>query len=308
MKRYIFVLAFAVVAVCTTAKTATAQEILLEGPLAGAPAVRKLVQYREMRFSVGPQFGYTLLNEYMHNFMLGAKLEFNIFEWLSVGLVGYYVVNAPTKLTQHISESEDIAGDATTPADSNFPSYTGADNFEEQVSLMKGMYLAQIGIIPLRGKLAVFEKMFVAIDGYIFLGGGIVNYEERELCNRDGDSCGSMNMDGSGSITRESRITGTFTFGVGFTTYFNEWIGLSLEYRLAPFKWNSGGTDEAGQAGTEWELVEDEDDNVVWEPIKKGSGDYPDGNIDEHDRKWNSNQSIALGIIFHFPLEPTVAH
>ena len=176
MKRYIFVLAFAVVAVCTTAKTATAQEILLEGPLAGAPAVRKLVQYREMRFSVGPQFGYTLLNEYMHNFMLGAKLEFNIFEWLSVGVVGYYVVNAPTKLTQHISESEDIAGDATTSADSNFPSYSGADNFEEQVSHMKGMYLAQIGIIPLRGKLAVFEKMFVAIDGYIFLGGGIVNY------------------------------------------------------------------------------------------------------------------------------------
>ncbi len=307
MKRYIFVLAFAVVSVCTTAKTATAQEILLEGPLAGAPAVRKLVQYREMRFSAGPQFGYTLLNEYMHNFMLGAKLEFNILEWLSVGLVGYYVVNAPTKLTTHISNSEDIAGDATTPADSNFPSYTGAGNFEDQVSHMKGLYMAQIGLIPLRGKLAVFEKLFVAIDGYIFLGGGVVHFEERELCNRSGDSCGDMNLDGSGSVVRESRITGTFTFGVGFTTYFNDWIGLSLEYRLAPFKWNAGGTDEAGQAGTEWELVE-EDDVVFWDPVEKGSGDYPDGNISEEDRSWNSNQSISIGVIFHFPLEATVAH
>jgi len=323
MKRITIALAFALLTVFGGEKMANAQEILLEGPLAGAPAVRKLVQYRQMRFSVGPAFGYTILNNYMHNFMLGLKLEFNILEWLSVGAVGYYSFNAPTKLTQHISASEDVGGQPTTPSESNFPSYTGANNFEEQVAQLKGMYLAQLAVIPLRGKLAMFEKLFVAIDGYIFLGGGIVHLNEREECasedsNDDGvpDVCGDLSQipDGNGSygsVTRKARIAGTFTLGIGFMAYFNDWFALSLEYRIAPFKWNEGGTDESGKAGKTWELTESEDEEgntvVSWTPTSKGSGDYPDGNIDKKDRIWNANQSIAIGFIFYFPLEPKIA-
>ena len=89
--------------------------------------------------------------------------------------------------------------------------------------------------------------------------------------------------------------------------YFNEWFAVNIEYRLAPFKWNSGGTDEAGQAGTQWELGS-EDGDLLWTTTSKGKdGDYPDGNIDDQDMTWNSNQSIALGFIFHFPLEPSIA-
>ena len=164
MKRIILALAFAVVALCGTTQTVSAQEILLEGPLAGAPAVRKLVQYRELRFSAGPQFAYTVLNDYMHNFMLGARLEFNIFEWLGVGLVGYYSFNLPTKLTDHVSDSTDIGGNDTTPSESNYPSYTGAANFAEQVARLKGLYVLQASLIPLRGKLAMFEKLFSGND------------------------------------------------------------------------------------------------------------------------------------------------
>ena len=239
MKRYMFALVFALVAVGTTAKTASAQEILLEGPLAGAPAVRQLVKYRETRFAIGPQFGYTLLNDYMHNFMVGARIEFNILDWLSVGAVGYYILNTPTKLTKHISESTDLGGDPTTPSDSNFPSYTGAGNFEDQVALMKGMYLAQVSVIPFRGKLAMFEKLFLALDGYLSIGGGIVQLEERKSCDSSDGSCGTMD---DPEVERESRITGTFTFGVGFMFYFNNFIAMNLEWRLAPFKWNAGGT------------------------------------------------------------------
>ena len=317
MKRITIALAFALLTLCGGTKFASAQEILLEGPLAGAPAVRKLVQYRELRFSAGPQFGYTILNNYMHNFLLGARLEFNIFEWLSVGAVGYYSINAATKLTQHISASEDIGGQPTTPSESNFPSYSGANNFENQVALLKGMYLAQLSVIPLRGKLAMFEKLFVAIDGYIFLGGGIVHLNERKHCaseDTDGDGtndqCGDLSQidDGSGygTVSRVSRVTGTFTLGVGFMAYFNEWFALNLEYRLAPFKWNEGGTDESGKAGKQWKLSENDDGTVSWSPDSRSAGDYPDGNIDKKDRIWNSNQSIAIGFIFYFPFEPKI--
>jgi outer membrane beta-barrel protein len=307
MKRIILALAFAVVAICGTEKTVSAQEILLEGPLAGAPAVRKLVQYRELRFSAGPQFAYTLLNDYMHNFLLGARLEFNILDWLGIGAVGYYAFNAPTKLTTYISESEDIGGTETTPTESNWPSYTGARNFEDQVGLLKGMYLLQVSLVPFRGKLAMFEKLFVAVDGYIFLGGGVVHIEDRKNCT--GSDCGTWSADDP--IPREpergSRVTGTFTLGVGFMVFFNEFFAVNLEYRIAPFKWNSGGTDEAGQAGDQWVLDENEDDELYWDSQPRGTeGDYPDGDITEEDRTWNANQSIGLGFIFYFPFEPTI--
>jgi outer membrane beta-barrel protein len=315
MKRITIALAFALLAVFGGTKIATAQEILLEGPLAGQPAVRKLVQYRQLRFSVGPQFGYSILNNYEHNFLLGLRLDFNFVEWLSIGGVIYYSFNAPTKLTKYISESKDIGGDNTTTAPSNFPSYGGATNFEDQVGLLKGMYLGQISLIPLRGKLSLFEKLFVAVDGYIFFGGGAIQMKERQECNSkplDENSevleCGNLRSDGTGNIKRVGRVAGTFTAGVGFMGYFNDWFALNLEYRLAPFKWNEGGTDESGKAGKQWSLVKNEETNeLYWKADSEGAGDYPDGNISKEDRIWKANQSIALGFIFYFPLKPRIA-
>jgi outer membrane beta-barrel protein len=314
MKRITIALAFALLTVFGGEKIASAQEILLEGPLAGEPAVRKLVQYRQLRFSAGPQFAYTLLNNYEHNFQIGLRLDFNILEWLSVGAVGYYSFNAPTKLTQYVSDSTDISGQATTPASSNFPSYGGSANFEDQVALLKGVYLGQISLVPFRGKMSMFEKLFVAIDGYIFLGGGAVQISEREECpyskqtedNGVIDACG-LRSDGTGSIKRVNRVTGTFTAGIGFMAYFNEWFALNLEYRLTPFKWNEGGTDESGRAGKRW-VLEDGADGPVWVTKYGKAGDYPDGQITKDDRTWNANQSIALGFIFYFPLHPRIAN
>lgn len=303
-------LALAFLLELTVLKTASAQEILLEGPLAGAPAVRKLVQYREMRGSLGPMFGYTINNDYVHNILIGGRLEFNIFEWLGVGGVILGAVNVTTQLTDHISSSGNIGGASTTPSDSNFPSYTGASNFKNQVGRLKGMYLAQISLIPFRGKLSMFEKLFLGIDGAIFVGGGVVRFEERKYCS--GSECGDY-KDDEGNILppssyapeREKKAGGAFTFGAGFMAYFNNWFAVNIEYRMTPFKWNPSGMDEAGQAGSQWVFNEQDE---RWEVEARGKkGDYPDGKIDDQDRQWNLNQSIALGFIFHFPFEPRIS-
>jgi outer membrane beta-barrel protein len=311
MTRYTLALAFALVTFFGMSNNiVSAQEILLEGPLAGAPAIRKKIQYRNLRFSLGPQFGYTILNDYMHNFMLGIKLEFNVTDWLGIGAVGFYSFNAPTHLTNHIENSKDIGGASTTPSDSNWPSYTGSHNFKDQVALLKGMFMGQVSFVPLRGKLAVFEKLFVSIDGYLFVGGGVVLFKERSPCTSNADeisnggtSCGDLSdfQNGGGTVTRENAAKGTFTVGIGFTTYFNDWIGLNLEYRLAPFKWNAAGTDEAGQAGTQWVMGETSDGSVNWQTTANGAGDYPDGRINKEDQTWNSNQSIIIGVVFNLP-------
>jgi outer membrane beta-barrel protein len=329
MKRFILALAFAVVAIGGTTACPTpvqAQEILLEGPLAGAPAVRKVTQYRKMRFSVGPQIAYTFLAPYMHVMLVGGRAEFNITDWLGVGLVGYYAFNFSNNLTDYISTSHNAAGGETIPTDSNWPSYTGAANFEDQVALMKGMYLAQVNFIPFRGKMSMFNKVFVAIDGAIFLGGGVVQFEEREACDGSQNEDGSFN-DGCGDYdqfkesrppdtdliapTRVTQFGGAFTWGVGVMAYVNDWFALNLEFRMTPFKWNAGGTDEAGQSASMFEYSEypvgsDNPGDAYWRTASKGSGDYPDGKIGDEDRTWNLNMNIALGFIFYFPLKPRI--
>ncbi|MBN2340796.1 MAG: hypothetical protein JXX29_11425 [Deltaproteobacteria bacterium] len=308
MPRYTLALTFALVTLFGAAKTVSAQEILLEGPLAGAPAVKKKVQYRKLRFSVGPQFGYTLLNDYMHNFMLGAKAEFNVTDWLGIGVVGFYTLNAPTHLTNHISSSDNKVGADSVPSESNWPSYTGSHNFEEQVSRLKSLLIGQIALVPFRGKMAAFEKLFVAIDGYIFLGGGVVVFQERTHCNSDNNGCGELSLyqSGRGSVTRDTFVKPTVSFGLGFTAYFNHWIGLNIEYRLAPFKWNAAGTDEAGQPGNQWIVVNDNDETIWDEYSPSGEGDYPDGKIDDADRTWNANQSVIIGVVFNLPRTPKI--
>lgn len=320
MKRFTLALVFAVVAISGTTISlgVSAQEILLEGPLAGAPAVRNLVQYRRMRFSVGPQFSYTLKNEYVHNFLLGLRLEGSFTDWFGIGAVVYYGFNAPTKLTKHIINAEDIGGTSTVSTASNWPSYTGSDTFETQVARLKGEYLAHLSFTPFRGKMSVFERAFVAIDGTIFVGGGVVHLQERPDC--DGrtpsggsgtDDCGGLHRDGrfqsydGNDIELKNRFGATFTWGVNFVTYFNNWCALNIEFRMTPFKWNAGGTDEAGQAASTWNIANN-NGTPEWEKSAAEDGDYPDGQINKDDRQWYLNMSIGIGVLFYFPLHPRI--
>src|SRR5687767_13785113 len=72
------------------APEASAQEILLTGPLAGAPAVRKLRLYREGRFEVAPHFTFTLLDEYQRQILFGLRLNYNFTDWLAFGVYGAF--------------------------------------------------------------------------------------------------------------------------------------------------------------------------------------------------------------------------
>ena len=308
MKRFTLILVFAIFAGVTGIQmnTASAQEILLEGPLAGAPAVRKLVQYRKLRFGIAPYFNYTLNNEYVHNFLVGAHLEFNITDWFGIGINAAYAFNdlngdgngTYTKLTDHISESVDIGGQPTTAGVSNWPSYTGADHFKDQVALMKGQYVAQLTFTPFRGKVAFFQRLFTAVDLSIFLGGGIVVFDERKSC--DVNTC-------TIDVERESQIAPAPTAGLAFNFYATDWMAVNLELRFTPFSWNAGGTDESGEAPRQWVLTQDSSGVNYWDYQSSGEeGDYPDGVIDDKDRQWIANASIGVGVAFYFPTHTRV--
>lgn len=254
-------------------KPAAAQEIQLTGPLAGAPAVRKMRLYRQGRveLAIGP--GFTLLDEYQRTIFVAGRLQYNIFDFLGVGIFGGFgAVSLPTDLTDKI--------DSTAPRNSrtaaNLPP-KGGPEFADQTGKLKYMAAPQITFSPFRGKLALFQKLFVDTDLYVHGGVAFIGVEERADCN----DCTKK-----GTYTSETRTAIAPTFGLGLSLYTSGLVSINIEYRAFPFAYNRGGFDSRG-SGTD--------------------GNFPDNKIDSEDRTFKFNQMIFLAAGFYLPTAPKIS-
>ena len=95
-----------------------AQEIQLTGPLKGAPAARHMRLYREGRFEISPTVSFTLLDEYQRTILVGGRIDYNIKDWLAIGVWGaVQAVSMETDLTDQIDakapHNEQTATNAT---------------------------------------------------------------------------------------------------------------------------------------------------------------------------------------------------
>ncbi len=283
----------AIAALATVGETAQAQEILLTGPLAGAPAVRKLRLHREGRFELAPSVSFTLLDEYQREILPGARLNYNITEWLAVGVwggVAFGPLHRPTALSKEIQKVNRTrrlnVQDEATRADTNddldlllTKVNLGAD-FEEQLGQIDWVAAPQVTLIPFRGKISLFKAIYVDTDLYFFLGGAFVGLKERAPC--DNTPTAPCSLNDAFSFERESRMAIAPTFGTGLTFYANEWSALGVEWRALPFAWNTGGFDTAGGG---------QDD------------DFPDGKITDQDRQFQFNQMVTVSYNLYFPFE-----
>lgn len=263
---------------------AQAQEILLTGPLAGAPAVRKLRLYREGRFEFAPAVSFTLLDEYRRTILLGARLTYNITEWLGIGAWGGYggLIQIPTSLTEHIQDvnvvRRNTAGYPDTVTGRILAPNLGAD-LEEQIGGIDWVVSPQLTFVPFRGKIALFQSIYIDTDVYLFGGPAFVGVTERQEC--ESGSCTLADPIGA-SFTQSSRTAFAPSFGLGLTFYANKWSALGFEWRGLPFNWNTGGFDTAGGGK----------DN-----------EFPDGAIDSDDRRPRFNQMLTLSLNFYLPTE-----
>ncbi len=254
-----------------TAAPAQAQEIQLTGPLAGAPAVRKLRQYREGRFEVAPSLSFSLLDEYRRTILTGARLQYNIKDWISVGVWGAYgVINTTTDLTDQI--------DQTAPRNSRTATNVGK-SFPDQTAKMQWVAAPQLQFAPFRGKLAIFQKVFLDTDLYLHAGLAFIGLQER------GD-CGDGKCSDPASFALASRTAIAPTFGLGLNFYTGDLVSIGVEYRALPFSWNRAGFDQQGGGN---------------------NGKFPDRKIDSNDRTFKFNQMISLSVGFSFP-KPQVSN
>ena len=280
---------------------ANAQELQLTGPLAtekGRKSVIGLRLYREGRFEIAPSFGFTLLDEYSRSFLFGGRVQYNLTDWLGIGVYGAAGVFSSTDLTDKTdslaprgqgqnagnvggrcpgTSTTGVVGGPACPKNSD-GTPKGDNGFTEQVGRITFMIVPQVQAVPFRGKLALFERLFVDTDAYIHLGAAIVGVEERGECGTAGHPACVQTPPpppGQGSFTRAGRIAVAPSFGLGFTFYFNQLLSLGVEYRAFPFNWNRGGYDSKGGGP---------------------NANFPDQKVDGSDQTFKFNQMISFNI------------
>jgi outer membrane beta-barrel protein len=260
---------------------AGAQEIQLTGPLKGAPAVRHLRLYREGRLELAPSVSFTLLDEYRRTVLIGGQLNYNLLDWLSVGVWGAAgAISTTTDLADRIdalSPRDPLTADNINHSQSP---YGGQASFNDQTAKISYVVAPQLTFTPFRGKLAIFNKIFVDTDFYVAGGVGFVGLQEREDCGGGGAQL-ACNNPKSFDLTSTTKIAPTF--GVGLKFYPGGFWSLGVEYRALPFAWNRSGFDERGS----------------------GPGNnFPDQKINSDDETFQFNQLVTIALGFYFPFQP----
>jgi outer membrane beta-barrel protein len=262
------------------AEQAQAQEILLTGPLAGAPAVRKLRLRRQSRFEIAPLASFTLLDPYERTILFGARLNYNFTDWLGIGLYGAFgAVKVTTALTDHIQEvnvaRRQLAGDTyPTTTTGRLTKVNLGTNFKNQIGEINWIFAPQLTVVPFRGKIALFQSVYLDTDLYFFGGPAFVNVQERKNCG--------VNACNENTFARAPRTAFTATFGLGLSFYVNKWSSLGVDWRALPFSWNTGGFDTAG-----------------------GGKDqkFPDDQISSADQRFVFNQMMSVSYSFYLPTQ-----
>ena len=263
--------------------TASAQEIQLTGPLAGAPSVRKLRLYRQGRLEIAPGIGQTLLDEYNRTTFVTLRLQYNVFDWLGLGIYGGFgALNLSTDLADKVQDTAPrnnrVGTNICSPPACNAAGggFTGP-KYTDQVGKLKYMAAPQVTFSPFRGKLALFQKLFVDTDLYIHGGVAFVGVEERKDCT----NCTQLS-----SFTTDTRTAIAPTFGLGLTLYTHGLVSFNIEYRAFPFSWNRGGFDTKGAPP---------------------DASFPDTKIDKEDRTFKFNQMVGLSVGFSLPSAPKLS-
>jgi len=292
-------------------RTAPAQEILLTGPLKGAKSVHDLRLYRKGRVEIAPTVTFTLLDEFVRQIFVGARLNYNLTDFLAIGAWGGFSptpLKLETGLVDKIQkESEQRQADnAANLAAGQQPDLqnrlTGlnlGNDFAKQLGVVDWMIAPQVTFVPFRGKLALFQSIYVDSELYFFAGPAIAGITERADCSGTTSTtvggCSSERLSGQVDATGEpipipnyetyptaQRIAIAPTFGLGFTFYVNRWNALGFEWRAVPFARNTGGFDNHGGGP---------------------DAEFPDQKVNSKDRDLKLNQMLSVSWNFYVPFD-----
>jgi hypothetical protein len=148
-------------------------------------------------------------------------------------------------------------------------------NLEDQLGGIDWVAAPQITLTPFRGKLALFQSIYLDTDFYFSAGPAFIGLTERENCN----PC-------AGQFDTTSRLAIAPTAAVGFSFYVNKWSAIGWEYRFLPFAWNISGFDTAGGGK---------------------DSEFPDNKISDADQRFRVNMAMTLSYNIYLPTQYKVS-
>ncbi len=227
--------AAATIGLAAAPKAAQAQEIQLTGPLAGAPAVRDLRQYRKGRFEVAPVVAFTLLDEYQRTTLVGGRLQYNFTDWFALGVWGAFGserLDGPDRPDQRERGAQHPHGGQRVDRHLRRPD----GEVEVDGHAAGGVHAVPRQARPLQLDLRRHRRVS---STPAWPSSGL---EER------GDCGGGGGQEVSCTDARElrrftSRVAVAPSFGIGLNFYLTSFMSLGAEYRALPFSWNRAGFD-----------------------------------------------------------------
>jgi outer membrane beta-barrel protein len=206
-----------------------------KSPLADAPAIRKRYELRSTRLELGAGVGSTIDQDFYHTVLIDLRLGFHITDWLSIaGFAGFAAANLSTGFQDKVTGSL-----GTDPA--MLPREPTRQEALASMEKIKTVLAGQLEFTPFTGKYSMFGKLFAAYDVYLFVGPGLLNVEPTNSANLM--PCTSTS---SSFSCGESGFKFGANFGVGFHSYFNQWLGLNIELRDILAQLNPSGRDVNG--------------------------------------------------------------
>lgn len=230
-------------------------------PLAGQPAIRRMVEMRKLRFEFSPQFVTSTNQDYRHSFGIGANMQFHITDWIGIGASGSYMFNTNTPLEDRVrSVLPNLADpDPNNPSDPGRYSYPGPQPtlsmHDQRILNLNALMAAYASVTPWHGKFALFSSLFFRYDFFLNLGLGIVNYTQNGCCTSVPAANMARPRPGTPDTLPDPNLQDSTQFaglkvggmvGVGVHVFFNDWIGLQLELRDYFVRANPGGLDTDG--------------------------------------------------------------
>ena len=250
-----------------------------ENPLEGQPAVRHRVELRKGRFEIGPSVNMSL-NRYVRNqFLVGARLEYHINDWFSLGADLGYGIGADSALTGEL-EKQYPAGTINNARGQS----TTWDQLHNRMSDIQFGGDIRAIFTPIAGKLGLFSKLFVAYDTYIFAGFGIA------LLKNVGSDLGEFSGDDIKAATSGFRPGASI--GVGFHLFFNRFVAIGVEMKDMMFMDNEfGGDMTRGQTDAERDVATPTASYLI-------NGD---------DQKFGQHFFVGLNLTFYLPASTDIS-
>jgi outer membrane beta-barrel protein len=244
-----------------------------KSPLADAPAVRKRFELRQTRFEIGAGFGSTVNQDFYHTMLANVKVGFHLTDWLAISAFGDFgVANIGTGFRGTLVDAPPAGSLPDTPQAGHYaPTRAEAMASMQQISNILG---GQLELSPFTGKYSLFGKLFASYDFYGFVGGGGITVKPT-------NANGLVSCDNAPAGTTSCKVEGFqpgAIFGLGFHSFFNNFLALDVSLRDVLAKLNPAGRDVNG-----------------------------DLTADAKDMTWTHTIVVTASLVLYFPTRPGVS-